>query len=131
MRYLGLADVVALAAEVCEVEADKLVELLDTAEVEALLADAQPPLPPHEAAAAVLVGLVTVAPLPVGNRRLAVLATLQLLSTCGLDVELEPSATRNLVAGVADGSGSVAGVADWLGTRIHARDLWTVGSDSC
>ncbi|MGI8807756.1 MAG: sigma-70 family RNA polymerase sigma factor [Acidimicrobiales bacterium] len=122
MRSLDLADVVALAAEVSEVEVPKLVELLDTAEVAALLADAQPPVPPHEAAATLLVGLVSIAPLPTANRRLALLAALQLLAVNGLEVALDPGATRALLSSVAEGSEAAATVAAWLDLRVTARD---------
>lgn len=122
MRSLDLAVLVALAAEVSEVEVPKLLELLDTAEVTALLADARPPLPPHEAAALLLVGLIAVSPLPAGNRRLGILAALQLLAVNGLEAELDPPATRALLSRVAGGGEDAAGVAAWLDGRVTACD---------
>jgi hypothetical protein len=122
VRALDLVDVVALAAEVSDVEPPKLLELLDTPEVGALLAEAQAPLPPHEAAAALLVGLVEIGPLPTGNRRLALLAALHLLGGYGLEVELDPHATRDLLAAVQAGGPDAPSVAIWLGPHVMARD---------
>lgn len=51
MRGLDLADLVALAAEVSEIEAPKLLELLDTPEIGDLLEQAPSLRRPHEAAA--------------------------------------------------------------------------------
>ena len=122
MRTLDLADLVALAAEVSEVEAPKLVELLDTPEVAALLADAHPPVVPHEAAAVVLVGLIAIAPLPSGNRRLAVVAGLHLLAVNGLETTLDLTATRELLSRVASGSDDATSVATWLDPMVTACD---------
>ena len=121
MRYLDLGDLVALAMEVSEVEVHKLVELLDDPEVEALLADARAPLPPHEAAAR-LIGLMALRPLPSGNRRLALLAALQLLALNGLDVALEPSELQDVMAGVASRALDAPDVAAWLDPRVTVRD---------
>jgi hypothetical protein len=116
MRHLDLADLVALAAEVSEVEMPKVLELLDTAEVSAVLVDARPPLPPHEAAAVLLAGLAAIAPLPAGNRRLALLAALHLLAVNGLEATLDPPAVDDLFAAGRD---AAAGVLDG---RVAARD---------
>lgn len=118
MKGLDLADVVALAAEVSEVEPSKLLELLDTAQLVALLATAQPPAPPHASAAALMVGIAGLAPLPAGNRRLALLAGLHLLAVNGLDAALDPVEGRTLLAGAADASS----VAAWLDGRVTACD---------
>jgi hypothetical protein len=118
MKHLDLVDLVALAAEVSEFESPKLLELLDTPEVEALLAEARDPLPPHEAAATLLVGLLAVAPLPTGGRRLALLAALHLLAVNGLDATLEPAAARAVLMGTHD----VAATASWLDPLVTARD---------
>jgi hypothetical protein len=118
MRHLDLADLVALAAEASEVDVAKLLDLLDTAEVSAVLADARPPRPPHESAATVLAGIVAVAPLPAGNRRLALLAAVHLLALNGLEVVLDQDATRELFAAGVD----AASVAAWLDGRVTARE---------
>jgi hypothetical protein len=115
MRHLDLADLVALAAEVSEVEMPKVLELLETAEVGAVLADARPPLPPHAAAAVLLTGLAAIAPLPAGNRRLALLAALQLLAANGLEATLDPPVAAELFAPGAD-------VTTLLDGRVTARD---------
>ncbi len=122
MRSLDFADLVALAAEVSDVEAPKLLELLDTPEVEALLAEAQAPRPPHEAAAVLLAGLVSIGPVPSRSRRLALLAALQLLAVNGLDADLDPGGTRAMLAGIAGGATDVAAVAAWLDPLVTARD---------
>lgn len=115
MRYLDLADLAALAVEGSEVELAKVLELLDTAEVSTILAEARAPLPPHEAAAALLTGLAAAAPLPAGNRRLALLTALHLLALNGLEVTLDPSVAAELFAPGAD-------VAALLEPRVTARD---------
>ena len=122
VRALDLVDVVALAAEVSDVEPPKLLELLDTPEVGALLAEAQAPLPPHEAAAVLLVGLVEIGALPTANRRLALLAALHLLARYGLEVDLHPHATRDLLASVQAGGHDAPSVAAWLAPHVTARD---------
>ena len=115
MRNLDLPDLVALAGEVSEVEMPKLLELLETPEVSAVLADARAPLPPHAAAAALLTGLAAVAPLPAGNRRLALLAAVHMLALNGLEVTLEPPVVAELFSAGAD-------VAALLDGRVTARD---------
>ena len=115
MKHLDLADLVAIAAEVSEVEMPKVLELLETPEIAAVLADARSPLPPHAAAARLLTGVAAVAPLPAGNRRLALLAALHLLAVNGLEVTLDPPAVNELFAAGAD-------VAALLDGRVAARD---------
>ena len=122
MKHLDLADLVALAAEVSEVDAPKLLELLETPEVLALLAPPHPTRPPHELAGALLVGIVAIAPLPTGSRRLALVAALHLLAVNGLDAELEGEPTRRLLAGIAAGDEDEGSVAAWLDPRVRARD---------
>jgi hypothetical protein len=117
MRHLDLTDLVALATEVSEVEMPKLLELLDTHEVTRLLAAARR-LPPHEAAAALLAGMLDIGPLPAGNRRLALLAGVHVLAINGLEATLDPAATRDLVAAGAD----AATLTEWLDSRVTARD---------
>ena len=117
MRHLDLTDLVALAAEVSEVEMPKLLELLDTPEVAGVLARARRLLP-HEAAAALMTALVDRGPLPAGNRRLALLAALHLLAINGLDATLDPQATRDLLASGAD----VTTLVQWLDPLVTARD---------
>ena len=117
MRRLDLTDLVALAAEVSEVEMPKLLELLDTPEVADLLATTRRLLP-HEAAASLLAGVLDIGPLPTGNRRLALLTALHLLAINGLDVTLDPPATRDLLGAGAD----VATLVEWLDPRVTARD---------
>src|SRR5215213_8014312 len=117
MRHLDLTDLVAVAAEVSEVEMPKLLELLDTPEVTRVLAAARR-LPAHEAAASLLAGMLDVGPLPAGNRRLALLAGLHVLAINGLEATLDPAATRDLVAAGAD----AATLSEWLDSRVTARD---------
>jgi hypothetical protein len=67
LRRLDLADLVAIAAELTEIETPKLLETLATTPLAGLLAEAGPPLPPHEAAAVLLTGIVQLDPLPAGT----------------------------------------------------------------
>jgi sigma-70-like protein/ClpA/ClpB-like protein len=122
VRRLDLADLVAIAAELTEIETPKLLEILTTTPLAGLLAEAGPPLPPHEAAAVVLTGIVRLDPLPAGTRRLALLTALRLLAVNGLDVTLDPPATRRLMSDVAAGAKDVADVAAWLDPRVTAAD---------
>ena len=115
MRHLDLPDLAALAAEVSAVEMPKVLELLDTAEIGAVLAEARPPLPPHEAAAVLVAGIVAIAPLPGGNRQLALLAALHLLAVNGLDLALDAEEAGELFARGADAAGM-------LDVRVTARD---------
>jgi sigma-70-like protein len=125
VRRLDLADLVAIAAELTEIETPKLLEILATGAMAALLAEAGPPLPPHEAAAVLLTGLVHADPLPAATRRLALLSALRLLAVNGLDVALDPRATRRLMSDVAAGVKDVADVAAWLDPRVTAADPLT------
>jgi hypothetical protein len=122
VRRLDLADLVALAAETAGIGTPKLVELLETARFAALLAEAGPPSPPHEAAATLLVGIVAAEPLPSGSGRLALVAALRLLAVNGLDVALDPRATGALLAAVGDGRKDAAAVAAELDGAVTARD---------
>lgn len=122
MRGLDLADFVALAAEVAEVEPITLIELLDPDGVEELLADAQAPLLPHEAAATLLVGTVALNPLHTLSHGLAVRAAIHLMAVNGLGADLDPRTTAEILAGVAAGRVDVASVAGWLDPLVTALD---------
>lgn len=117
MRHLDLPELVALAAEVSEVEMPKLAELLDTPAIARILAEASRE-PPHEAAASLVAGVLDIGPLPAGNRRLALLAALHLLAINGLDATLDAPATRDLLTA---GAGRAA-LAHWLDREVTARD---------
>jgi hypothetical protein len=77
---------------------------------------------PPEAAAVLLAGIVKLAPLPAGNRRLAVLAALHLLARNGLDADLDVARTRQVLDAVAAGEADATAVAAWLGPLVTALD---------
>jgi Clp amino terminal domain, pathogenicity island component len=77
---------------------------------------------PAGCAAALLSALIGHRPLPRGNEQAAVLATVTFLAINGWQADLgPPEATAGLVADLAAGRESAAGLAAWLSPRISAH----------
>jgi hypothetical protein len=123
---LDLGDLVLIASRVLGVDAAVALDLVDLDAAEAALAEAaeeDPAAPPEERAAALLCGLLDRQPLARGNRRVAVVATLQLLATDGLEVEPgPPEALPALVARITAGTAGRAEAVAWLAGRLRPLD---------
>jgi prophage maintenance system killer protein len=119
---IDLGDLVLIASRVLGVDTAVVLDQVDLDAAEAALAKAAEAASaaPAERAAALLCGLLERRPFARGNRRVAVVATLQLLATDGLEVDPEPpEALPALVARIGAGSAGRAEAAAWLAGRLR------------
>jgi hypothetical protein len=117
-----LGDLVLIAGRVLGVDTAVVLDLVDLDAAEAALAEAAEAAPaaPEERAAALLCGLLERRAFARGNRRIAVVATLQLLATDGLEVDPgPPEALPALVARITAGTAGRAEAAAWLAGRLR------------
>ncbi len=126
MIYLELDDVLAIACEVLGLEVGALVHVTDLGLADSAVARPRAGFageefhPTVEAkAASLLFGLARNHAFIDGNKRVAVLATLQFLNTNGCDLDLLPveEAYKTIVK-VASGNLSVDDLTDWIRDRI-------------
>jgi prophage maintenance system killer protein len=121
VRPLDLGDLVLIAGRVLDFDTRTVLGLIDLDAAEAALAEAaEAPPEPTEQAAALLCALLARRPFARGNRRVAVVATLQLLATAGLEVDPEPlGALPALVTRITAGTAGRAETAAWLADRLR------------
>jgi prophage maintenance system killer protein len=121
VRPLDLGDLVLIAGRVLDFDTRTVLGLIDLDAAEAALAEAaEAPPEPTEQAAALLCALLARRPFARGNRRVAVVATLQLLVTAGLEVDPEPlGALPALVTRITAGTAGRAETAAWLADRLR------------
>ena len=121
MRPLDLGDLVLIAGRVLDFDTRTVLGLIDLDAAEAALAEAaEAPPEPTEQAATLLCALLARRPFARGNRRVAVVATLQLLATAGLEVDPEPlGALPALVTRITAGTAGRAETAAWLADRLR------------
>ena len=121
---IDLGALVVIAGRALELDAPAVLDLLDVGAAEAALAEAESPAvdgAPAERAAALLSALIRHRPLPRGNDRAAVLATVIFLAVNGWQVDLEPAEdTAAVVADLVAGRRSATDLAAWLAPRISA-----------
>ncbi len=130
MVYLELDDVLAIACEVLGLEVDALVHVTDLGLADSALAQPQAGFagvefhPSIESKAATLMfGLARNHPFIDGNKRVAVLATMQFLNMNGHDLNLSPpEETFKTVVGVAAGHISRDDLTAWIRARLEALD---------
>ena len=130
MIYLELDDVLAIACEVLGLEVDALLHVTDVGLADSALAQPQAGFaevefhPSIEAkAAALMFGLARNHAFIDGNKRIAVLATLQFLNLNGRDLNLTPSeAAFKTAIGVAAGHISRDDLTAWIRARLEALD---------
>jgi prophage maintenance system killer protein len=131
MRLIDLGDLVLIASRVLGVDTGAVLDLLDLDAAEAALAEAAEAAPePTEQAAALLCELLAERPFARGNQRVAVVATLQLLATAGLEVDPEPpEALPELVDRITAGTAGHAETAAWLAGRLrsHSKETGMLG----
>ena len=130
MIYLELDDVLAIACEVLQFQADEIVRVTDLGLADSAVARPQAGFgdeefyPTIEAkAASLLFGLARNHAFIDGNKRIAVLATLQFLNTNGLDLDLSPAeeAFRTVIQ-VASGDLSLEELIAWIRGRLGNLD---------
>lgn len=119
MITLEVADLVVIAGRVLRLDTARVLDLLDSAAAESVLAQVRPDNDLSGPAAALLCGLVRERPLRRGNRQVALAAVLQFLALNGAELDPDPpEAVAALVADIADGALGTADVAQWLAPRL-------------
>ncbi len=127
MVYLELEEVLAIACEVLGLEAEVIIRATDLGLADSAVARPQASFqgeefyPSIEAkAASLMFGLARNHPFIDGNKRVAVLATLQFLNTNGVDLNLSPleEAFETIVA-VASGSLTLVDLTSWIRKRLE------------
>ena len=128
MIYLQLDDVLAIACEVLQLEADDILRVTNLGLADSAVARPQAGFgdeefyPTIEAeAASLLFGLARNHAFIDGNKRIAVLATLQFLNSNGLDLDLAPvgEAFRTVIQ-VASGDLTLEELTAWIQGRLGA-----------
>ena len=122
MIALDVADLVVIASRTLGVDTGLVLDLLDPAAAQSVLARARPggqPGDPAGRAAALLHALLRERPLRRGNQQVALAATLQFLALNGWDVDPDPQ-IAGLVAGLAAGTLDTPAAAAWLAPRLRA-----------
>jgi prophage maintenance system killer protein len=119
----GVADLAVVASGALRLGSSAALDLLDIAAAERALAEARSgndPGDPAADAAALLSALLTHRPFQRGNRRVAVLATLQFLSLNGWLADLDPpEAAGTVITSLAAGQLTAADFAAWLTPRLR------------
>jgi len=126
MIYLELGDLLAIATEILELEVDQLLHITDLGLADSALArpqasfggtDFYPDL--SEKAASLLHSVAKNHAFLDGNKRVAIVATLQFLKLNGFDLDLEPTQeTYEVIAGVAAGRIDYPELEKWLRPRL-------------
>lgn len=126
MIYLELDDVLAIACEVLGLEADEILRVTDLGLADSAVARPQAGFgdeefyPTIEAkAASLLFGIARNHAFIDGNKRIAVLATLQFLNSNGLDLDLTPvEEAFKTVIQVAKGDMPLEELTTWIRGRL-------------
>ena len=129
MIYLDLDEVLAIACEVLGLEVDALVRVTDLGLADSAVARPRAGFGGEEfyrtaeaKAASLLYGLARNHAFIDGNKRIAVLSTLQFLNKNGLDLDLHPAEEAfKTVVHVASGHLSLEDLTDWIRDRIEPR----------
>lgn len=126
MIYLELDEVLAIACKVLGLEVEALVRVTDLGLADSAVARPRASFGGEEfygsveaKAASLLFGLARNHAFMDGNKRIAVLATLQFLNKNGLDLDLLPAEEAfKTVVNVASGHLSLEDLTDWIRDRI-------------
>ena len=126
MVYLELDDVLAIACEVLGLEVDALVRVTDLGLADSAVARPRASFAGEEfyntveaKAASLLFGLARNHAFINGNKRTAILATLQFLNRNGLDLDLSPTEEAfKTVIQVASGHMSQEDLTEWIRDRV-------------
>lgn len=131
---LDLADLVAIAAELLEIESHDLLGVFDVDLALNVLAsvrdDGAPGRTLSDEAARLLVGLITNPVLPSGHLRLAVIALVTVVERNGSTISLDPvDEVRKVVHAISRGHMDLPAVADWISARIFPTSAGEVSND--
>lgn len=126
MNYLELDDVLAIASEVLGLEVDALLGVTDLGLADSAVSRPQASFGGEEfypslegKAATLLYGIARNHAFVDGNKRVAILATLQFLNLNGHDLDLNPpEESYETIAGVASGAVSLDALAQWIADRL-------------
>lgn len=129
MLYLELGDLVAIASRVLGLEVDAVLHIADLGLADSALARPQASFSgeefytePSTKAAALLFGIARNHAFLDGNKRIAVVATLQFLNLNGLDLDLDPpEEAYDIIAGTAAGDVTQEKLAEWIAGRLRDR----------
>ena len=126
MLYLELGDVIAIASRVLGLDVSPTLYIVDLGLADSALARPQatfggqefyPSVP--EKAAALLQALARNHPFVDGNKRIALLTTLQFLNLNGKDLDLDPpEEAYEVIASTAAGEMSLGKLTEWIGARL-------------
>lgn len=130
MRYLELDELLAIACEVLELEAGALLHIADLGLADSAVARPHASFGGEEfyptvgaKAATLLFGVARNHAFIDGNKRVAVLATLQFLNMNGYDVDLAPPKDAyKVIAGVAAGTVALDELTNWISERLRSLD---------
>lgn len=125
--YLDLVDLLEIASRGLELEVDTVVRITDLGLADSALARPQsgvggeefyPSL--EEKAAALLEGILRNHPFVDGNKRVALLATLQFLNLNEKDLDLEPiEEAHDVIVRAAAGELKLPKLREWIGSRVR------------
>jgi death-on-curing protein len=125
--YLELDDLLAIASEVLRLEVDALIRVTDLGLADSALSrphasfegeEFYPSLPAK--AATLLFGIARNHAFIDGNKRIAILTTLQFLNSNSHDLDLEPPEDAyKTIEGVAAGTVSLEALTAWIATRLR------------
>lgn len=131
VRYLELGDLIAIASSVLELELDTVFRIVDLGLAESALARPQSSFDGNEfyesvadKAAVLLHGIARNHAFLDGNKRVAVMATLEFLGVNGYELDLKPpSEAYEVIAAVAAGELQLEKFTEWVGARISPSPL--------
>ena len=127
MIYLELDELLAIACEVLGLEVDALIRITDLGLADSAISrphasfggeEFYPGL--EQKAATLLFGVARNHAFVDGNKRVAVLATLQFLNRNGRDLDLEPAEKAyEIISGVSSGTVSLEDLTVWITERME------------
>ena len=130
MVYLELGDLIVIAMAVLELEVDPLLHITDLGLADSALARPQASFEGTDfypdmlgKAASLLYGVAKNHAFLDGNKRIAVMATLQFLNLNDYDLDLEPPGEANeVISGVAGGEVELEELKVWMEKRLIEPD---------
>jgi death on curing protein len=125
--YLELGDLIAIATRVLGLEVDAVLHITDLGLADSALARPQASFAgeefytePPQKAAALLLGLARNHAFLDGNKRIALIATLQFLNLNGIDLDLDPAEEAyEVIAGAAAGDVTQDKLTEWIAARLR------------
>ncbi len=127
MKYLELDDLLAIASEILGLEVDVLIRVTDLGLADSAVSRPQATFAGEEfyvtveaKAATLLFGIARNHAFIDGNKRVALLATLQFLNLNGSDLDLSPpEEAYKMIAGAAAGTVTLDVLMTWIAARLE------------